>query len=57
MDGSHQARGIYGQLIYIDHKRGLVVTKLSSWPQPLNDAYADSTDRAIMVIGRELSGR
>jgi CubicO group peptidase (beta-lactamase class C family) len=56
VDGSHQARGIYGQLVYIDHKRGLVVAKLSSWPQPLNDAYADSTDRAIVAIGRELTG-
>lgn len=57
VNGVHNARGIYGQLIHVDHKRRLVVAKLSSWPQPLNDAFGESTLRAIMAIGRELTGR
>ena len=54
--GLHHARGIYGQLIHVEPKRRLVVAKLSSWPDPLNDALDDVTYRAIDAIGRELAG-
>ena len=54
--GMHQARGIYGQLVHVEPKRRLVVAKLSSWPNPLNDPFDDLTYRAIDAIGRELAG-
>jgi CubicO group peptidase (beta-lactamase class C family) len=54
--GLHQARGIYGQLIHVDPARRLVVAKLSSWPDPVNDALSGTTLRAIDAIGRELAG-
>jgi CubicO group peptidase (beta-lactamase class C family) len=54
--GLHQARGIYGQLIHVDPARRLVVAKLSSWPNPVNDALSGTTLRAIDAIGRELAG-
>jgi len=54
--GLHQARGIYGQLIHVEPRRRLVVAKLSSWPDPVNDTLDDLTYRAIDVIGRELAG-
>jgi CubicO group peptidase (beta-lactamase class C family) len=53
--GLHMARGIYGQLIYIEPTRRLVVVKLSSWPDPINDALDGTTRRAIDAIGRELT--
>ena len=54
--GMHQARGIYGQMVHVQPERRLVVAKLSSWPDPLNDALDDLTYRAIDAIGRELVG-
>jgi CubicO group peptidase (beta-lactamase class C family) len=50
------ARGIYGQLIYVDPMRRLVAVKLSSWPDPINDTLNATTHRAIDAIGRELAG-
>ncbi len=55
--GLHQARGIYGQLIHVEPARRLVVVKLSSWPDPINDSLSATTQRAIDAIGRELAGR
>jgi CubicO group peptidase (beta-lactamase class C family) len=54
--GLHQARGIYGQLIHVEPARRLVVVKLSSWPDPVNDALSGTTMRAIDAIGRALTG-
>ena len=54
--GLHQARGIYGQLIHVEPARRLVVVKLSSWPDPVNDALSATTHHAIDAIGRELAG-
>ncbi|WP_119302121.1 serine hydrolase domain-containing protein [Dongia deserti] len=54
--GLHQARGIYGQLIHVEPARRLVVVKLSSWLDPINDALSATTFRAIDAIGRELVG-
>jgi CubicO group peptidase (beta-lactamase class C family) len=54
--GLHQARGIYGQLIHVEPARRLVVVKLSTWPDPLNDKLSGTALRAIDAIGRELAG-
>ena len=46
--------GIYGQMLYVDRARGVVVSKLSSW------SFADDTDahedayRACRAIARAL---
>ncbi|MGH6893407.1 MAG: serine hydrolase domain-containing protein [Dongiaceae bacterium] len=55
-NGLHMALGIYGQLIQVEPARRLVAVKLSSWPQPVNDAFNATTQRAIDAIGRELAG-
>jgi CubicO group peptidase (beta-lactamase class C family) len=55
--GMHEALGIYGQFIHVEPARRLVAVKLSSWPEPLNEAFGDSTRLAIDAIGRELAGR
>ena len=36
-DGSISARGIHGQLLYINPSRSVVIAKLASQPEPLND--------------------
>ncbi len=55
--GTHSARGIYGQLIHIEPRRRLVVAKLSSWPDPVNDDLSATTYLAIDAIGRALHGQ
>jgi CubicO group peptidase (beta-lactamase class C family) len=56
VNGQHSAHGIYGQMIYIEPKRRLVVAKLSSWPDPINPKLDATTYAAIDAIGRELAG-
>ena len=48
-------RGVFGQLIYIDAARDLVVVKLSSWPDFLNIEFSVNTLRMIQALARELS--
>lgn len=50
----YMARGIFGQLIYIDAPRRLVAVKLSSWPDFLNPAYLLNTLAAIDAIAETL---
>jgi CubicO group peptidase (beta-lactamase class C family) len=54
VNGQHSAAGIYGQMIYVEPKRRLVVAKLSSWPDPINPKLDATTYAAIDAIGREL---
>ena len=49
------ARGVFGQLIYIDFDRQLVVVKLSSWPEFVNPAWTVATLDAVRQIGGALS--
>ncbi len=48
-------RGVFGQLIYIDAARDLVVVKLSSWPDFLNIEFGVNTLRMIHALARELA--
>ena len=49
------ARGVFGQLIYIDFDRQMVVVKLSSWPEFVNPAWTVATLDAVRRIGAALS--
>lgn len=53
--GTINALGIYGQQIHVAPARRMVVVKLSSWPDPLNDDLGSTTYRAIEAIGRALT--
>ena len=53
--GRHAALGIFGQMILIDPAREFAAVKLSSWPDPLNDAMRVSTVQAIDAIILALS--
>ncbi len=48
-------RGVFGQLIYIDAARDLVVVKLSSWPDFLNIEFGVNTLRMIHALAAELA--
>jgi CubicO group peptidase (beta-lactamase class C family) len=48
-------RGVFGQLIYIDAARDLVVVKLSSWPDFLDTNFGVNTLRMIHAIAAEIS--
>jgi CubicO group peptidase (beta-lactamase class C family) len=49
------ARGVFGQLIHISWERQLVVVKLSSWPDFVNEAWTRATLDAVRRIGVALS--
>jgi CubicO group peptidase (beta-lactamase class C family) len=51
------ARGVFGQLIYIDFAHRMVVVKLSSWPEFTNTAWTVATLNAVRRIGEVLSRR
>jgi CubicO group peptidase (beta-lactamase class C family) len=49
------ARGVFGQLIYVDFARDMVVVKLSSWPEFVNARWTIATLDAVRAIGVALS--
>jgi len=49
------ARGVFGQLIYVNWEYGMVAVKLSSWPDFLNARFSIVTQQALHAIGRHLS--
>ena len=48
-------RGVFGQLVYIDPARDLVVVKLSSWPDFLNLELGIETLRMVNKLAREIA--
>lgn len=48
--GNLMCRGIFGQLIYTSRRTGVVVVKLSTYPDPSNLAYGVATLKAIHAI-------
>jgi CubicO group peptidase (beta-lactamase class C family) len=47
--------GIYGQMLYIDRPRNVVVAKQSSWEQPDESVDHDDAYRVCQAIARELA--
>ena len=52
---THMSLGVFGQFIYVSPEQGLVVAKLSSWPDFLSDEHHHNTMSAIDAIAAELS--
>ena len=46
-DGSYRAIGVYGQMIYIDPKRDLIIASVSSWPEA---EWEEGYDRQDLMI-------
>ncbi len=53
--GCFAARGVFGQLIYIDPRNHLVVVKLSTWPDYVNLPLVQDTFAAIESIAAVLT--
>ncbi len=49
------ARGVFGQMIYVNWDYNMVAVKLSTWPDFLNPHYTVVTQRALHRIGAALS--
>lgn len=54
--GDFMARGVFGQLIYVDPDDELMVTKLSTWPDYLIPEYTVDTLNAVAAIREQLVG-
>ncbi|TJX67545.1 MAG: 6-aminohexanoate hydrolase, partial [Mesorhizobium sp.] len=48
-------RGVFGQLIHIDWNTGMVVVKLSTYPDFSNMAYSAATLKAVHAIAAALA--
>jgi CubicO group peptidase (beta-lactamase class C family) len=55
-DRSISARGIHGQLLYINPARSVVIAKLASQPEPLHDSLTASFFLAFEKIAKTLGG-
>jgi CubicO group peptidase (beta-lactamase class C family) len=55
--GTAMARGIHGQLVYVDPPRELVAVKLSSWPTARNPERLNDTLAMVDAIGAALGER
>jgi CubicO group peptidase (beta-lactamase class C family) len=53
--GDIMARGVFGQLVYVDPEGDFLAVKLSSWPDFLIPAFSLDTLAALAAIRRELS--
>ena len=49
------ARGVFGQMIYVNWDHGLVAAKLSSWPDFISTSFSIATHKAFHAIGRHLA--
>jgi len=54
-DGAYQATGIFGQLIYINPKKHIVIVETSAWPTPDPNDRWDEMDAVVNAIVAELS--
>lgn len=52
---AHLSLGVFGQFIYVDPEKRLVVVHLSSWPEFLSEERHSNTIRAIDAIAAEIA--
>jgi CubicO group peptidase (beta-lactamase class C family) len=53
-DGSFAALGIYGQTIYVNPKRHVVIVQTAAWPEPDPDARWDETIKVVQTLARRI---
>jgi CubicO group peptidase (beta-lactamase class C family) len=53
-DGAFAALGIYGQTIYVNPKRHVVIVQAAAWPQPDPDERWDETIKVMQTVAREI---
>jgi CubicO group peptidase (beta-lactamase class C family) len=55
IQGDFMARGVFGQMIYVEREAGLCIVKLSSWPDYLIRDFARDSLRAFDAIRKFVS--
>ena len=50
------ARGIFGQLIYVDPESDFVAVLLSTWPDYLIDSFSVEVLNAVLAVRLALTG-
>jgi CubicO group peptidase (beta-lactamase class C family) len=53
-DGSFAALGIYGQTIYVNPRRHVVIVQTAAWPDPDPDARWDETIKFMQTLARQI---
>lgn len=56
-DGSYTANGIFGQLIYINPAKKLVIAQYAAWPQATSKELNEKRNEMIAQISLELFGK
>ena len=56
-DGSFAALGIYGQTIYVNPKRHVVIVQTAAWPEPDPDERWDETIKVMQTLARVNTSR
>jgi CubicO group peptidase (beta-lactamase class C family) len=51
-DGSYAAIGIFGQMVYVDPARQLVIAQVAAWPHATSDALVAARRRFVAAIKR-----
>ena len=51
-DGSYAAIGIFGQMVYVDPSRQLVIAQVGAWPQATSDALVAARREFVAAIKR-----
>ncbi len=51
-DGSYAAIGIFGQMVYVDPSRQLVIAQVAAWPQATSDALVASRREFVATVKR-----
>ncbi|MCX7514903.1 serine hydrolase domain-containing protein [Frateuria hangzhouensis] len=55
-DGSYAAIGIFGQLVYVDPARKLVIAQVAAWPQATSKALVEARRAFVAAIKRAVDG-
>jgi len=56
-DGSYAAIGIFGQMIYVDPARQLVIAQVAAWPQAMSDALVASRRAFVAAVKQAVDAR
>jgi CubicO group peptidase (beta-lactamase class C family) len=54
-EGVFMAQGIYGQCIYVNPSRNVVIVQTSAWPEPVSDLLAEEQERIFDKIASEIA--
>ncbi len=54
-DGAFEALGIYGQCIYVNPARHVVIVQTSAWPEPVSPSLAEEQEMIFDKIAHEIA--